>query len=114
MNFKLFSDSGNSVLSPRDEKQRLLLIILSAVLLVTLVIFYFGFWRSPAPSLTDTEIFDMGAVSVMTDEAPEAVIKKIDFDADFLESSYFGTLKVYGEWPLRTDEKGRANPFLPY
>jgi len=121
MNFKIFS--GNSVLTPQDKKQRLMLIILMVAVLTALIILYFGFWHSSTPSSSSEEIpgeetFDaeMILVSIMEEKnaAPSVVIKKINFDADFLENPYLRNLKIYGEWPLSAEEKGRANPFLPY
>ena len=103
MNFNLFPK--DSVLSPRDKQQRLMLGVLLVLILAILVVLYLNLWRhapEPLPEPSD------GA------GPPGALIEKIDFDADFLESSRFKDLKVYGEWPLKTDEKGRANPFLPY
>ena len=115
MDFNLFS--RNSVLSPQDKKQRLMAAILVVVVLGTIIISYFGFWRSPAsPSteiLTDTEALVRKELSGM-DAAEKDIIQKIDFDADFLKDSRFQTLKIYGEWPLEANEKGRTNPFLPY
>lgn len=117
MNFKLFSK--NSILSPHDKKQRQLLVILIVVVLITLVILYFGLRRSSLPSSVDTgmsnaELFPTEKIGAISDEAPKNVIKKINFDADFLKNSYFEDLKIYGEWPLQVDKKGRDNPFLPY
>ncbi|MBU1289705.1 hypothetical protein KKG85_00450 [Patescibacteria group bacterium] len=119
MNFKIFS--VNSILTPEDKKQRLMLVILVATVLISVVILYFGFWRSPTPTPTPTSPSlseEPSSVEfVVTEEknaAPSVVIKKMNFDTDFLENPYLRNLKIYGEWPLQVDEKGRANPFLPY
>lgn len=111
MNFNLFSK--NTILSPHDKKQRLMLVILLVAILVILIILYFGFWRSlPEPPIDEQpSVVENGDIR---GEALEALIEKIDFDASFLKSSYFKDLKVYGEWPLEIGEKGRDNPFLPY
>ena len=111
MNFNLFPK--DSVLSPRDKQRRLMLGVLLILILAILVVLYLNLWRSapePFPEPSD----GAGPVAGEIGAAPGALIEKIDFDADFLESSRFKDLKVYGEWPLKTDEKGRANPFLPY
>lgn len=45
---------------------------------------------------------------------PSEVIKKIDFDEEFLKEARFQALKIYGRWPIKLEdgEKGRPNPFL--
>ncbi|MEA2113489.1 MAG: hypothetical protein U9P63_02425 [Patescibacteria group bacterium] len=118
MNFDLFSK--NSILSPQDKKQRLMVFILFVIVLIIIIILYFNFWRSPTLPNTEGvnespiakgEFFEVDAPDELIEEID---IEKIDFDANFLESSCFKNLKIYGEWPLEVGEKGRANPFLPY
>ncbi|MEA2113350.1 MAG: hypothetical protein U9P63_01675 [Patescibacteria group bacterium] len=112
MNFDLFSK--NSILSPQDKKQRLMVFVLFVIVLIIIIILYFNFRSSPTLPNTESvnespiedELFEMGA--------PDELIEEINFDASFLESSRFKNLKIYGEWPLEVGEKGRANPFLPY
>ena len=111
MNFNLFSN--NSVLSPQEKKQRLMLIILVVAILTISIVLYFGFWRSlPEPS-ADEGLFiaENGDVS---EYMLEELVEKINFDVSFLKSSYFKDLEIYGEWPLEIGAKGRNNPFLPY
>ncbi len=112
MNFNLLPK--DSVLSPRDKQQRLMLGVLLVLILAILFVLYLNLWR-PLPE-PFSKPSDSAGLSVAggTGAAPGALIEKIDFDTDFLKSSRFKDLKVYGEWPLETDEKGRANPFLPY
>jgi hypothetical protein len=116
-------DSLNDISFPQERKQRILLIALTIVVLVTLVILYFGFWRSSStsvipsssqPALSPSTFSP--SVGAVTDKKffTEKIIEEIDFDADFLKNSSFQDLRVYGEWPLETEIKGRANPFLPY
>lgn len=113
MDFNLFSK--NSILSPHDKKQRSMLIILAILIVAILIVVYFGL-RNRLPK-TPSELPGEGLTDVKKIEKPinaSELIEKIDFDIDFLKSSRFNDLKVYGDWPLKIDEKGRANPFLPY
>ena len=121
MSFNLFS--RDSILSPHDKKQRLMLIVLAILILVILIVLYFGFRRSsPEPPVNtelpaSSEFQQSESVPEKTNisaNTSEELIEKINFDASFLENSRFKNLKVYGEWPLGVDEKGRTNPFLPY
>ena len=106
------SSSQDSVVFPQEKRQRNLLIILVVLVLSALIILYFGFWRSkPSPSsivLSSSEAAAPGIATI------EDIIKKIDFDIDFLENSLFQNLKIYGEWPLEIEEKGRTNPFSSF
>lgn len=114
MNFNLFPK--DSVLSSRDKRQRLMLGILLVLILAILVILYLNLWR-PLPEPLSRPLDGVKPSAAGKTGAPadiSGLIEKIDFDASFLESSRFKDLKVYGEWPLETDEKGRVNPFLPY
>lgn len=112
MSFNLFPK--DSVLSPQDKKQRLMLGVLLVLILAILFVLYLNLWRPlPEPLSKPSDVAELPAAGE-TGAVPDTLIEKIDFDADFLKSSRFKDLKVYGEWPLKTDEKGRANPFLPY
>jgi len=107
--FKLFPKE--SVLFPQEKKQRRLTIILTSLLLVTLGVLYFGFFRAPTtPGPPSPE----PGPSVQPSKRPAEVIKKIEFDIGFLKEPTFRALKIYGEWPIEIEERGRENPFLPY
>jgi len=86
-----------------------MLVILAALVLAILIVLYFGLWRSAPESAVSVEPSVLGVEDILV-----GLAEKIDFDANFLKSSYFKDLKVYGEWPLEIDDKGRTNPFLPY
>ena len=89
------------------------MVVFAVLILVILVVLYFGLRHSPSELPAGAGLPGLEETDTPTG-VPEGLIEKIDFDADFLKSSRFKDLKVYGEWPLETDEKGRANPFLPY
>ena len=106
MALKLFSKDSTAF--PQEKRQRLLMIVLVVMVLAILITLYFYFLHPSQPPATEP------GVSPQTSPVIEDIIKKINFDIDFLESPYFLTLKIYGEWPLQIKEKGRTNPFLPY
>lgn len=114
MDFKLFSKQ--SVLSPQEQKQQKMLMILAGLVLTTLIVVYFGFFRSSSTDPTNGSIQDSGTNRI--EEAnrlrTEGIIKKMDFDGEFLNDSRFQALRIYGEWPLEIENKGRTNPFLSY
>ena len=121
MAFKLFSKDKDSIAFPQEEKQRKLMFILIGVVLAALIVLYFSFMRPSQPEIIEEPgMIEEPAISslpspvVMGGILIEDITKKINFDIDFLEESYFQALKIYGEWPLSIEEKGRPNPFLPY
>lgn len=101
MPFKLFSK--NSALFPQERKQRRLMLVLIGLVLATLLVVYFVFWRSPAPSVPEP-------ITPPSTIMPE----EIEFDEDFFNDPRFEGLELYGQWPLIIGETGRENPFLPY
>ena len=112
MAFKLFSK--NSINLPQEKKQQLLIVVLVVVVLIALIILYFNFLRPSSPP-TIGPVISPSSPSVIDGGIPiEDIIKKINFDINFLKDPYFLTLKIYGEWPLDIGQKGRINPFLPY
>ena len=87
---------------PQEKKQKTLAYILILATLVALVVLYFGFWRSSPSAISPDS------------QSVEKTIKEIDFNSFLLKDSNFQALKIYGKWPLETETKGRANPFLPF
>ena len=111
MFFKLFSKDSTTL--PQEKKQRILMVALAVIVIATLIILYFVF-RSPPPSTS----FPVGPTipqsTVSLLPSLENIIEKVDFDINFLKGSLLEKLKIYGEWPLKIEKKGRPNPFLPY
>jgi len=121
MNLKLpFQKS--SVTTPQEKRQQFLIVGLVVITTATLIVLYFGFWRSSAPA--PSAIVDEGAIidegtgltgsGTSGVQAIERVINQISFDISFLKDPLFESLKDYGEWPLEIGQKGRSNPFLSY
>jgi hypothetical protein len=113
MDFKSFF-SKDSIAFPQDKKQQMLIIVLVVVVLITLIVLGFGFWRPSSPPVDSVAVQPVDSGPAINRMRIEKIIEKIDFDIDFLRTPHFQNLKVYGEWPLEIDEKGRQNPFLPY
>jgi len=111
MAFKLFSKDSTAF--PQEKRQRFLMIILVVMVLAILITVYFYFLRPSQPSTTQPEISPSTSPVIGRGITIEDIINKINFDINFLKSPYFLTLKIYGEWPLEIEEKGRINPFLP-
>jgi len=114
----------SSIATPQEKRQQVLIIVLVVLTAVTLIVLYFGLWRSPAsspPAATDNEAIIDGEPDSTESEAItggvqaiERVINQISFDIDFLKDPLFKSLKDYGDWPLEIGQTGRSNPFLPY
>ncbi|MFH0906639.1 MAG: hypothetical protein V1829_00045 [bacterium] len=113
-----------SIDSPKDQKQKKMLIIFAILVLITIVILYFGFFRSPSvptdslsmadDSMIDDTLDDGFTENINQGTSAQSAIMEIDFDISFLKTSSFKDLEAYIEWPMEINEKGRANPFLPY
>ena len=88
--------------TPQRKRQKKLLIILGAIVLVAAVILYWGFFSEPK-------------VTVSPEEAGPAVkIPGIKLDLSVLENSWLKEAKSYGDLPVKAEVTGRTNPFIPY
>lgn len=122
MAFNKEESSGFEKISfPEENKNKILIIILSVVVIATIIILYFGFWKpsDSGDNLTteDPAIKEDGSFSTSTVESisnTEKDINSITFKGIFLETEIFDDLREHGVWPVQVDEKGRNNPFLPY
>jgi len=86
------------------------IIIVILVMLLLAAGYYFFFYQgvslslssqtlSPAPPLT--------ALEVRVSQLP-------NFSFDVLDSSFYKSLRIYGNLPVTADSLGRINPFIPY
>ena len=108
MAFKL--PSKNSISFPQEKKQRTLLIVFIVIVIAAFVILYFGFWNSlssPTSISTESDLL----LTNKNISSIEKIIKSIDFNISFLKKSSFQDLKIYSDWPLEIDSKGKENPF---
>lgn len=95
----------------QNKRQTITGFVLAAVLIATAATAYLGYFRES--SLEGG--LEMPAMSATGEvRQPSEVIKKIDFDEEFLKEARFQALKIYGRWPIKLEdgEKGRPNPFL--
>ena len=81
------------------KKQKYLIWIALAVILITLSVLWFGFFKSE--NIVD---FDNNLV----------LIKEIDIDFNLLNSDTFAKFKVFNKTKVFEGSVGRSNPFLPY
>ena len=86
----------------RRKIQKYLSLVLGIIILVTIFIFWLGFFKKE-------KIFIMQPL-------PEFIPKKIEINFQVLKSSIFQELQPFPERPLlpSEEEMGRENPFLPY
>ncbi len=124
--------SKSSVVFPQEKKQKILLAVLGLVVVICLIVLYFGFWRESsnlpsempvAPGAEDPLIDSgTGAVTSSEDYLPGSssesslgkIKESISFDTGFLRDPVFQELKTYGQWPLKIEKKGRDDPFRAY
>lgn len=120
MAFKLFPENSAFF---KEKKQKILLILLGLIVAAALIVLYFGVWRSSSPGPVEepgevagpeTHLGSGRSSITASPSSPEAAFEKIDFDTHFLKDPLFRDLEIYSEWPLKIEQKGRTNPFLPY
>lgn len=109
--FENLNKKQNLVL-PKEKKQRQMMLVLAILFLAIIVILFFYF--NPFSSGKQATTENVSSFPNQEQFLTEDLVEKIDFDISFLKNSLFQSLKTYGEWPLKIDQKGRANPFLPY
>lgn len=100
------------------KRQKTLLFVGLGIILVTISVLYFGFWKT-AP--TSEEQIVPGTVGVVettpkVSTATEEKLKKINLDFKFLNEKIIPFLKIHGNIPVKIDKDkvGRENPFIPY
>jgi cell division protein YceG involved in septum cleavage len=98
------------VFAQKNKKQKMLVFILVASLIVTGIVLWFGFF---AQQKTVTELY--------MEENPEASQEEININFNVLQNPLLQELQSFSEiQPLDStssgsgESKGRGNPFLPY
>lgn len=98
------------------KKQKNLLFIAGAILIVAVIILYFVFWQGskiPSQALPG----DVSSAKSSEEKAKlilEEKLKKIELDFSFLTEKILPFLKSYGDLPVEKGTTGRTNPFIPY
>lgn len=92
----------------QKKRQQTLLIIGAGLLIIAVLVLYFGFWKKEvAPEQNQEQEVDI-------DKDLEKELEKIDLDFDFLNQKVLPLLKIHGDIPVEKGEAGRTNPFIPY
>jgi len=94
-------------ITPEQKKLKIFTIVFVVVVIITLVIVYFGFWRKPSSPT-------MSVPLPTTGEEYAADLNNLKVDWQFLDSQTFKDLKFFGENPVTPGDKGRQNPFLSF
>lgn len=81
------------------KKQKYLALIVMAVVIITAVILWFGYFREERPA-----VFPV----------PARLFREIKMDFNVLESPFLQESQVFKKIPSFEGEMGRKNPFLPY
>jgi hypothetical protein len=127
-------------ITPEQKKQKKMIYILLGVVLVTVVVLYFGFFSGsdeqaaelnavpgslPGQSAADQAV--PGAENANTAGASAALsgagstfaqklssLENVNLDFGIFQDTKFQSLKSFGSSPDMSGPKGRPNPFSPY
>jgi hypothetical protein len=102
------------------KRQKILMFVGLGIILVTVTVLYFGFWKTP--SVPEGQITPEGGIVGTVETTPkvsmatEEKLKKINLDFKFLNEKIIPFLKIHGNIPVKIDKDkvGRDNPFIPY
>lgn len=99
-----------------EKKQKILIIVLVVIILLIAAILYFGLFGGvsiPAPTISPRTLLPSPA-EIQPAISIEKQIELIKLDSRVLDSSLFKSFKVYGEIPIKIENVGRDNPFVPF
>ena len=100
------------------KRQKTLLFVGLGIILATVSILYFGFWKTtPTPEEGITpEMVGATETTSKVSTVTEEKLKKINLDFKFLNEKIIPFLKIHGNIPVKIDKDkvGRDNPFIPY
>lgn len=91
----------------QKKRQKILLEILVAVLIITAIVWYMGYKPMPSEEITPSGQLPLGFSA--TDEK----LKGLKLEFDILDNDLFKSLKSHGVLPVTAGETGRVNPFEP-
>lgn len=86
----------------QKKKQKYLLYIVGIVIIITIIVLWFGYFREPE--------------TVLPAEGPDtgAAVRKITINLEVLKNPLLERLELFEDIPDFEGQKGRVNPFLPY
>lgn len=108
-----FGEVSNDKLNLKSmSKKQKIILAAAAVLILAGAVVYFNFFQS-APDITEgiSSLVDQNLPGESQAVSLDKIMREIDFDAGFLGSSRFQALKIFRDWPLKVEQKGRRNPF---
>ena len=93
-----------------------MLFLALGILLVTVLVLYFGFFKSSAVPVEEIQNLGPNAPVKKPAGISEQKLNQINLDFDFLNNKILSILKVHGKIPVEVDKEkiGRDNPFIPY
>lgn len=92
----------------QKKRQKILLIIGAGILIIAVLVLYFGFWEKGG--VVEEESLELELAEL----DQEQDLEKIDLDFDFLNQTILPFLRIHGDIPVEKGETGRTNPFTPY
>jgi hypothetical protein len=98
-----------------DKKQKMLLVVLVIIFLITGGILYWNYGSKSSPDTYIPEDFYSEEVTgeIIDEEIIEQELGNSE-TLSVLEDPRFNQLKLHGQLPIEINEKGRDNPFEPY
>ena len=102
-------------ITPEQKKQKKLIFVLIAVVLITILVLYFGL-RTPKESVPAVPEAEPGLLPLTGPAEEEEIIslEAIKSRFNIFNDSKFRSLKSFAPKLDISGEKGRTNPFLPY
>lgn len=92
----------------QKQRQRILIGILAAVLIITAIFWYLNYKKTPSvEGLIPSE-------KTVSPSATEEKLKAVKLDFSVFDNKLFKSLKSHGVLPVIKGETGRQNPFEPY
>jgi len=94
-------------LTINNKRQKILVIILISVILITVLILLWNYWPSSTTYMPESEeVFDE-----MLDEEMLNTEFNEELDSSVLKDSRLDELKSHGQLPVEPGQTGRSNPF---
>ena len=105
--------------SQEEKKQKILIVILVVSVLAAAVVFVWNFSDSktvsmPAETISETIDESFPYLNEENGSLPSEELVSTELDLKVLESMQFKDLRSHGDLPVKADQTGRSNPFLPY
>jgi len=96
------------MVQPMEQKkrQKILLAVLVAVLIITAVFWYMAYNKKPFEEIAPSGQLPFGV------SATEEKLKEIKLDISILDNDLFKSLKSHGVLPVTAGETGRLIPFV--